>query len=623
MILDSKKGDKVAMRHERGADMKWSEWTWNEYHDQIRTAAKAMIKLGLEENGCCNIIGFNSPEWFIANCAAIFSNAKSAGIYTTNSPTACEYVTNHSEAKIIVVEDRMQLDKFLSIKVPKVEAIIVYDGEVKASDSKGKKFQVMTWNDFMTIGRQEDDTQLQKRLAKITPNSTCTLIYTSGTTGTPKAVMISHDNILFGASSILKLLPWAGANGREEHIISYLPLSHVAGNLVDILFPIICTALRDGSQTTHFARPTALKGTLGDSLRAVRPTIFLGVPRVWEKIADMMKQKGQANKGAKLALVKWAKAKGLLAAQTAQVGGDNSKPWGYGLAKTLVFQKVRAQLGLDRCQFAFTGAAPISTEILGFFGALGLPICEVYGMSESTGATTCSTPECHKWGSVGFPLPGTEIKIDHDDCRDKPSEGEICFRGRHIMQGYMSNEDKCREAIDDKGWLHSGDVGHIDENGLMYITGRIKELIITAGGENIAPVPIEDTIKANCPFISNVMMVGDKKKFNVALVTLKSVEDKDTGGHKDELDGAANDTFGNISVTEAMNKQEVLDAIQEGITKYNNSGKCVSNAQKVQYFKVLNKDFSVPGGDLTATLKLKRSVVAEKYSDVIESMYKK
>jgi len=139
MILDSKKGDKVAMRHERGADMKWSEWTWNEYHDQIRTAAKAMIKLGLEENGCCNIIGFNSPEWFIANCAAIFSNAKSAGIYTTNSPTACEYVTNHSEAEIIVVEDRMQLDKFLSIKVPKVEAIIVYDGEVKASDSKGKK----------------------------------------------------------------------------------------------------------------------------------------------------------------------------------------------------------------------------------------------------------------------------------------------------------------------------------------------------------------------------------------------------------------------------------------------------------------------------------------------------
>jgi long-chain-fatty-acid--CoA ligase ACSBG len=623
-ILESK-ADKVAMRHERGADMEWSEWTWGEYHDQIRTAAKAMINLGLEDNGCCNIIGFNSPEWFIANCAAIFCNAKSAGIYTTNSASACEYVTNHSEAAIVVVEDRKQLEKFLSIKknIPTVKAVIVYDGEVKASDSKGAKFDVMTWDDFMAIGREEDDAELEERLEKITPNSTCTLIYTSGTTGNPKAVMISHDNILFEANSVMKLLPWVAANGREEHIISYLPLSHVAGNLVDILMPIICTALRSGTSTTHFARPTALKGTLGDTLRAVRPTMFLGVPRVWEKISEMMKKKGKANKGAKLALIKWAKAKGLVGALTAQVGGDNSKPWGYTLAKTLVFKKVRAQLGLDRCRFAFTGAAPITTETLGFFGALGLPICEVYGMSESCGATTWSTPECHKWGSVGFPLPGTEIKIDHDSSRDKPGEGEICFRGRHIMQGYMNNEAKCKSAIDAEGWLHSGDVGRIDEEGLVYITGRIKELIITAGGENIAPVPIEDAIKANCPFISNIMMVGDKRKYNVALVTLKSVEDKETGGHKDELDGAAKDTFGDISVTEAMDKQEVLDAIQEGITKYNKSALCVSNAQKIQYFKVLDKDFSVPGGDLTATLKLKRSVVAEKYADVIDSMYKK
>ena len=427
-----------------------------------------------------------------------------------------------------------------------------------------------------------------------------------------------------------------GNEAREERVLSYLPLSHVAGMMVDIVCPLAIPRISNGWMAVNFARPDALKGTLPDALKACRPTMFLGVPRVWEKIAEAMRAKVRADppKGIKLKIAKWAKAKGKTNAYNQQLGGTGENPSGLWFAKKVVFGKVRNALGLDACDFAFTGAAPITVETLEYFGQLGIQINEVYGMSECTGAVTWSLQAHHKWGSCGFVIPGAEVKVDHQaDRGDRAGEGELCYRGRNIMNGYLANpalgaehvaliERKNREAIDGEGWLHSGDIGRVDENGMYYITGRIKELIITAGGENIAPVPIEDQIKAHCPALSNVMMIGDKRKYNSALITLKAVVDIATGTPTDALANEALDVDPDAkTVSAARNSEKWQQYIQAGLDKYNNGETLVSRAQKIQKFTILPLDFSENGGELTATLKLKRGPTNDKYAAVIEAMY--
>jgi len=310
-----------------------------------------------------------------------------------------------------------------------------------------------------------------------------------------------------------------------------------------------------------------------------------------------------------------------------------------------------AKLGLGACKFAFAGAAPMTKDILTYYGSLGINVNEVYGMSECTGATTWSTDQCHLWGTVGYTLPGTEVrifKVNPNDLNDKTEcprakdvfhatedeQGEICFRGRHIMMGYMANpklgkdhvetiESKNAEAIDKDGWLHSGDKGSMSVTGMVRITGRYKELLIGAGGENIAPVPIEDNIKKLCPAISNVMMIGDKRKFNVMIMTLKCKGATGELPGTTTLDGAAAELSPNSStVEEAMNDPIFIEAITKAIDMTNSDGDVVpSNAAKVQKFSIVYPDFSVLTDELTATLKLKRGVVMEKYHDHIEEMY--
>jgi len=376
----------------------------------------------------------------------------------------------------------------------------------------------------------------------------------------------------------------------------------------------------------NFARPDALKGTLGDSLKKVRPTGFFGVPRVWEKIHEKMTAAAATSTGMKKNIGVWAKSIGKQNWMATQLPAEGSRskpsaPMLYGLANKLVFQTVKERLGLDRCLFFISGAAPITKDTLTFFGSLDMPIVEVYGMSECTGPATIGTPDYFRIGTVGAAIPGVELKIDHDANRDKPGHGEICYRGRNVMMGYMSNGPKTTEAIDKEGWLHSGDVGHLDEFGLLSITGRIKELIITAGGENIAPVPIEEGVKAQIPGIANIMMVGDKRKYNVCLVTLFSELDTETGRFTNKLTGSSlgvNDSKA-TTTQEARACPQWKKYITDGIVACN--AQAVSNAQKIQKFHILDEDFSDPSGDLTPTLKLKRSKVAEKYHDEIESLY--
>lgn len=373
--------------------------------------------------------------------------------------------------------------------------------------------------------------------------------------------------------------------------------------------------------------------------------MFLGVPRVWEKIQATITKIGASTTGLRRKIAMWAKDKGAVHADNCQLGGSGAFPSMYGLASKLVHSKVKGALGLQKCKFAFTGAAPISVDTLQFFGRLGLQINEVYGMSECTGATTWSLDDTHIWGSCGFAMPGMEVKVfqvNEDgscgaECPPAPTvtdrgdeyQGEICYRGRHIMMGYMANPDlgedhmqeisrKLNSAIDDDGWLHSGDKGIKTATGMFKITGRYKELLIGAGGENVAPVPIEDAVKAACPAISNVMMFGDRKPFLAAMVTLKAKGNPGETAGTDELDCQipGSDV---TTISEAMTDPVTIEYIT-GCLKEGNKA-APNNNSTIKKFTILSHDFSVEGGELTSTLKLKRSVTLGHFEEVAERTY--
>ncbi|KAL8177508.1 UNVERIFIED_CONTAM: Long-chain-fatty-acid--CoA ligase acsbg2 [Gekko kuhli] len=592
-----KYGDLDALATKKGGT--WTKLTYKEYYTQCRQAARSFLKLGLERfHGVC-ILGFNSVEWFLADIGAILAGGFAVGVYTTNSPEACQYVAENCEANIIVVENDKQLQKILEVqkKLPLVKAIIQYGEPIKE-----KLPNLYSWSEFMTLGDAVPDEQLDKVIEAQKPNQCCTLIYTSGTTGQPKGVMLSHDNITWTAQAGGQFVGLTCGLERQELVVSYLPLSHVAAQMIDIWLP-----LTFGMQT-FFAQPDALKGTLVETLKEVRPTAFMGVPRVWEKMQEKMKAVGAKSSALKKKIAAWAKAVGLETNIKRMNNGMTELPMNYRLAKALVYKKVRKALGLDHCTKCFTGAAPITKETLEYFLSLDIPVYELYGMSESSGPHTLSHADNFKLTSCGREITGCKTMIYKPDC---DGNGEICFAGRHVFMGYLNMEDKTKEAIDTDGWLHSGDLGKHDPDGFLYITGRIKELIITAGGENIPPVPIEDAVKEAVPILSNAMLC------NV---------NAETGDPEDELTPETiefcrklGSKASKVSQIVTTKDPAVYAAIQKGITAVND--RAVSNAQKIQKWVILDRDFSINGGELGPTMKLKRPVVVKMYKQQIDQLY--
>uniref|UniRef100_A0A673IEQ5 Long-chain-fatty-acid--CoA ligase ACSBG2 n=1 Tax=Sinocyclocheilus rhinocerous TaxID=307959 RepID=A0A673IEQ5_9TELE len=594
----------------------WKTMTYNEYYKSCRTAAKSFLKLGLERYHGVGILGFNSVEWFIADIGAILAGGFAVGIYTTNSPEACQYVAENCQANILVVENHKQLQKILQVqdKLPHLKAIIQYKDELKE-----KKPNLYTWAEFMELGRDEPDAQLDDIISSQKPNQCCTLIYTSGTTGQPKGVMLSHDNLTWTAFATGRDVSLTDADKLQEVVVSYLPLSHIAAQMIDVWLPM------KAGGVTYFAQPDALKGSLVNTLREIRPTAFMGVPRVWEKMQEKMKSIGAKSSTVRRKVASWAKDVGLQTNLNKMDNGSLSrKPLNYRLAKRLVFRKVRKALGLDRCTRCYTGAAPITKDTLEFFLSLDIPLFELYGMSESSGPHTISLPDAFRLTSCGKVISGCKTKIFNPDA---DGNGEICFWGRHVFMGYLNMPDKTEEALDADGWLHSGDLGKHDQDDFLFITGRIKELIITAGGENIPPVPIEDAVKEAVPLISNAMLIGDKRKFLSMLLTIKCQVNNETGAPEDELTPEAVELCRKLGsnstrVSEIAGGRDrvVYAAIQEGINRVNE--KATSNAQRIQKWTVLEKDFSILGGELGPTMKLKRPVVMKMYKDQIENFYK-
>lgn len=584
---------------------KWVEWTYKQYYDDIVMAAKAFVKLGLQRFHTVSIYGFNSPEWFIADIAAIFAGGLATGLYPTNSADACEFIMSDSSTDILVVEDAKALDKLYLVakNVPTLKKIVVYNGEGPFDYP-----DVLSWEQLMDMGRACDDAPLQERIQDQAINQCCTLIYTSGTTGNPKGVMLSHDNILFTCHLATYTLGW---HERDERVVSYLPLSHIAAQMVDLWGPMFL-----GTET-WFADKMALKGTLLDTMREVRPTRFFGVPRVWEKFMEGMRDKGRDIKGLKKTISTKCKEAGI----QHHLHNKDGIMWKFG--QKAIYPKVKEALGLDKCRHFYTGAAPIAQETLVYFLSLDIVILELFGMTEVTGPHCINTLPRRRLGSCGPVCPSLKVMIKD---KGENGDGELLLGGRNVMMGYLNREDKTIDDLDDDGWIHSGDIGSVDEQGFVYITGRIKELLITAGGENIAPVPIEDVIKEHLPAMSNAILIGDKRKFLTCFLTFKTVVDASTDAPTKTLSPSAVAWCADVgssakTMDDVLRRPDVniMRAIQKGMDSAN--AMATSNACRIQKWTILPVDVSIPGGELGPTLKLKRFAFNKKYMNAIDRFY--
>ncbi|KAH9255776.1 hypothetical protein BASA81_006170 [Batrachochytrium salamandrivorans] len=588
-------GDKLALE---SCDQT-RRWTWNEYLRDIKQVSRALISLEFAQFDCINICGFNCPEWLLLDLGAVFAGGMAAGVYASNSSEQCLYQATHSKAKVVAVENLAQLAKYVSAdQVPACNAFVVWDESADLSTVRSQFPNVMLFSEFFKLGALEAEhgAELEQRIALTQPGQICALIYTSGTTGKPKAVSITHDNCLWISASTWAHLAGDDDLSNEEcgvRVVSFLPLSHVAALMLDVFAPLFCAAYLESSASLHCADANALRGSLLDTLLKVRPTHFFAVPRVYEKFQAKMVDKGLAAPWLQRKISAWARGKAM------------------ELCRIRENKHIRAH-----SKFPST---------LEFFASLNMPILEIFGMSELTGPSTITHMQgngAYKLGGCGVPMAGTELKIHHVSGRDKPGEGEMCFRGRHVMAGYLYDEAKTNEAVDELGWLHSGDVGRVDEDGVLYITGRIKELLIGQGGENVAPVPVEEYIKERLTKgVANFVMCGNNEKFFVALVTPKCLPDPSTGGFTNQLELDARLIDPSCQTAQQASQSPIWrDYIQQAITEYNQNG-AASQACRVQKFTILPQDFSIPTEELGPTLKLKRNVVYEKYRGKIAELY--
>ncbi len=565
----------------REPDGTWAPTNWDTYAEEVHTAAKALIGLGVNKGDAVNILGFNTPDWVIMDVAAMAVGAVPAGIYATNSPNECAYILNHSEAPVLLIEDETQWAKIEQVKseLPHLRHVVMMRGGPEIGDDI-----VMSWDEFNAKAEGVVDGAVEARIEELEPNDLATLIYTSGTTGPPKGVMLSHENLAWTAAQGVG----AFGLGEGETGVSYLPLSHIAEQMFTIHLPA----------TTGSAVAYAESiDTLAENIKEVRPTYFAGVPRVWEKFHAGVAAELAKAEGAKAKIAGWATDVGRKAA-AARNQGKSPAPLLAAqekIADKLVLSKVRHALGFDRCDVYITAAAPISAEIQEFFSAFFV-LNEVYGQSEDTGPTSMTVPGRTKFGSVGVPYPGTEVKIADD--------GEILVRGKNVFLGYYKQKDDTDEALID-GWLYSGDLGEFDDEGYLHITGRKKDIIITAGGKNVAPKPLESGMK-NHPLVAEAVVIGDRKKFLSALISLDEEAAAAWLVEHGEEEVPAHES-------ESINK-ELQAAIDELNTHF-------ARVEQIRKFAILPRMLSIEGGELTPTLKVKRNKVSEHFADIIDGIY--
>ena len=569
----------------------WHDIFWSEYLEKVRHVALGLHALGVQPGDHVAIIGENRPEWLYSALGVMAAGAAFVGVYTTNPAAECEYVVGHAGAVVYICEDEEQFDKALVFRsrTPRLRKMIVWDMEGLRHYEDP---MLMSFSDLLARGAQtarETPELFDNLVARGKGEDMAGIIYTSGTTGPPKGAMLSHEGYLWvgkQAGIVTRATP-------GDETISFLPLNHVYEQIFDLMVHLTAG---------HIVNFTENTDTVIKDMQEVSPTLFHAVPRIWEKYYSGIVLR--------MADATWFKKKAYETALKIGTAYNTTKLQGktpslplsmaYHLAYFAVFRKLKERLGFDRVRLGFSGAAPISHNILKYFQSIGIPIREGYGMTETTGITHMSDEYSFKLGTVGRALPETEVRIADD--------GEILVRHQGIFKGYYRDEENTREALHD-GWMHTGDVGEIDGDGYLKITDRKKDLIITAGGKNIAPQYIENLLKFS-PYINDAVVIGDGRKYLTAIIVI----DEENVVKYAQDQKVQYTTFASLTRTE-----EVIRLIQDEINKVNDQMARVENIRK---FQILDKKLYTEDGEVTPTMKVKRKSINTQYRDVIESMYK-
>ncbi len=584
-------GQNTAIRYKR--DGAWQDVSYEQLADIVQEIGLGLIDLGVEAGDRLCILANTRPEWSYADMGATSAGAVVVPIYQTNSPEECLWVISDSAASTIVCEDVEQLEKIAAIReqIPGIRTVIVIDPPDSSAISSGpsdgvRALNAITLDEVRERGRARSADELQARRAAVRPEDPFTFIYTSGTTGPPKGCVLTHGNY----RAIIDMVGEAGEIQGDEVIYLYLPLAHSFALLIQLaVFDLGGTLAYFGGDTKQIV----------PELQEVQPTYLPSVPRVFEKIYTLahgaiQSQPPEERARAEAAIALGVKVRNLIN-EGQPVPEELQKP--FDEADEQLFKNVRAIFG-GKVRHATSGAAPIAQEILEFFWACGVPVLEGYGMTETATAATTSTVEHHRFGTVGRALPGVELKIAED--------GEILVKGPNIFDGYHNNADASFGAVED-GWLHTGDLGSLDEDGYLSITGRKKDIIITAGGKNLTPANIENDLK-QCRWISQAVMHGDARPYPVVLITL----DEEEMPIFAEQHGLPKD------IPSLSRSDEVRALIQEQI---DNANAKYAQVEQVKKFVILDHDLSQATGELTPTLKVKRNIVNNKYSELFDALY--
>jgi len=572
----------------KGPSGNWVNMTWSEFCGTAMGVSKSLLALGFQIDDKLSIYSYNRMEWYAAYAAANMCNGAAVGVYHTCSPEEVDWVVGNSDSKVVFVghnpmdggdADKMCSNRLHSVldDLDKIEVAVVMDGVEMIDHPKA-----MSWSDFMSKGAGMPDSAVMDRIASIEPSNTAALIYTSGTTGNPKGVVLTHDNFEFEIWSVQQVTRYDQGDGY----VSWLPCAHVFGQLADNHIWI-----RDAMHMRVVDNPLHSI----DYCQEVQPHLFIGVPRIYEKVYSNL----MAKLGSKLGLLK-----------IPVIGG-------------IIKNKAKGAIGFSNTKYAITGAAPINPDILNLFHKLGIPLYEGYGMTETTAGATLNYDGNNKIGSVGRPMVGTELRIGD---ANENGEGEIQFNGRHVMAGYYRDPEATAETMTADGWLKSGDLGRIDKDGYVYITGRLKEIYVSSAGKNIAPLVIEETMKS-IPMVSQCMLIGDNRKFCSALLTLDvgailrdvhgldgaTEVPKDPGEQLAKLAALGHDLSEYTAVGSETHKQ-----VEAAVAELN---KKFSSPEQVKKFTVLPRDLGVDHGELTPTLKIRRKQIRENWADEIDAMY--
>ena len=591
----AKRGDMTLFRQKKYG--LWQSLSWREVGEIVHEAGMGLLELGFAVGETTSILGNTRQEWLFSDLAVLSCGGISSGIYPTDAASQVEYLTQDSNSVILFVEDDEQLDKALEVRerLPALRKIVVWDmdGLRDLHDEQVISFAALRelgQTRLARLGAAEADAEWRARVSSRRPEELAILIYTSGTTGKPKGAMLSHQNIL----QTIRRFNMVIAQNENDERMSFLPLCHVAERTGGAYYSIYT-----GTKLNFVENPE----TIPENVREIAPTVFVAVPRVWEKfysgVSIALKESNAFERWAyKLAIGIGLERVKRYEARQPDSGALQFAHW---LARVLVLTNVRKMIGIHRSRMLITGAAPISPDLVRWYMALGVPMLEVWGMTETGGGSTAMPIERIKPGSIGVPGKLNEVRLS--------AEGEIQVRGPNVFMGYLNQPEKTAETIDAEGWLHTGDVGTVDDEGFYRISDRLKDIIITAGGKNITPSELENQIKFS-PYVTDAVVIGDKRPYLVCLIMID----------QENVEKFAQDNdvpFSNyLSLTRAAEVQKLIEGEIERVNKQ------FARVEQIKKFRLIEKKLGAEDEELTPTMKLKRKLVSQKYAELIESMYR-